>query len=71
MPMVLRSRKSIYSSQASEAELLEATPAAGRRSTRLHGRVTYEVGILLLSFSASSSSAAENFGSSLGHVAAR
>lgn len=65
MPMVLRSRRSIRSSEEDEVKLLDRTR---RRSTRLHSnKATYEVGILLLSFSASSSSTAENF--TVGHVA--
>lgn len=42
--MVLRSRKSIRPSKASEVELGDATPAARRKSARLHGStsVTYE-----------------------------
>ncbi|XP_070769888.1 LOW QUALITY PROTEIN: 5'-3' exonuclease PLD3 [Enoplosus armatus] len=43
MPMVLRSRKSIHSSQASEVESRDTTPVtARRRSTRPHGRTAYE-----------------------------
>ncbi|XP_070693272.1 5'-3' exonuclease PLD3 [Pempheris klunzingeri] len=40
MPMVLRSRKSIHHSQASEDEL--GDPAPRRRSARLHGRTVNE-----------------------------
>lgn len=43
MPMVLRSRKSVGPKQSSEAE---SRSRASRRSTRLRGSLTYEVGIL-------------------------
>ncbi len=47
MPMVLRNRKSIHPSQPSEVELQDPAPRTARRSTRLHARTTYEVGIFI------------------------
>ncbi|KAG7517894.1 phospholipase D3-like isoform X2 [Solea senegalensis] len=42
MPMILRSKKSIHSSQGSEEEAVDLAAATPRRSIRLYGRTTYE-----------------------------